>query len=65
MHSSGIAVPIGNALIYSAPRSTQRECRLSVVAKTTSSTPGLGDWIIEKMAMCWARVHLTSGRRAN
>ena len=44
-YSPGIAVPVGNSLIYSTPHSQQRECRLSVVALTSSPNPSLGDWI--------------------
>src|ERR1700730_1269500 len=46
-HSPGVAVPVGNALIYSAPHSQQRECRVSVVARTSALNPTLGDWIID------------------
>jgi hypothetical protein len=47
VHAPGVAVPVGNALIYSAPHSQQRECRVSVVAHTSAPNPTLGDWIIE------------------
>jgi hypothetical protein len=46
-YSPGIAVPVGNSLIYSAPHSQQRECRVSVVALTSSPNPNQGDWIIK------------------
>ncbi|SRR6266436_6262828 len=46
-HVPGIAVPVGNALIYSAPHSQQGQCRISVVAHTSVPNPTLGDWIIE------------------
>jgi hypothetical protein len=46
-HSPGVAVPVGNTLIYSAPHSQQRECRVSVVAHTSALNPNLGDWIID------------------
>jgi hypothetical protein len=46
-HIPGIAAPVGNTLVYSAPHSQQGECRVSVVAHASVPKPTLGDWIIE------------------
>jgi hypothetical protein len=44
----GMAMPAFGNVIYYPGQTQQIECRLSVVARTTKSSPTLADWIIER-----------------
>lgn len=45
--SPGMAVPVGNMVVYNAPQTNLTECRLSMVARADKPNPGFADWVVE------------------